>query len=197
MSECKIYIITNKINKKVYIGQTWKTIEKRFKEHKYCKYDNKLFRAMNKYGRDNFDIKIIDTCNMQEQADFLEDMHINQYNSIVLGYNIRSGGSRGLHSKETKEKMSLSHLGKIHSIETKQKMSDSQIGRKHSSDTIIKMSDQKLGEKHPRAKLTWEIVNKIRLDYASDNFTYRDLAAKYNTDYSSVGKIINNKIWKI
>jgi predicted GIY-YIG superfamily endonuclease len=31
---CSIYKITNSVNKKIYIGQTWKSIENRFAQHK-------------------------------------------------------------------------------------------------------------------------------------------------------------------
>ena len=54
-----IYKITNKLNNKIYIGQTTKTVEKRFQQHK--NNSNKeyfsqiiLYKAFNKYGIENF-----------------------------------------------------------------------------------------------------------------------------------------------
>ena len=58
-----IYKITNKINNKVYIGQTINSLEKRFKQHlseakqgKNCR----LHSAIRKYGIDAFVIEPIE-----------------------------------------------------------------------------------------------------------------------------------------
>ena len=55
-----IYKITNLINNKLYIGQTKKTIEERFKAHIKVARQHKnryLYDAMNKYGYENFKIE--------------------------------------------------------------------------------------------------------------------------------------------
>ena len=55
-----IYKITNTINNKIYIGQTSKTIEERFKAHisKAKQHINRyLYDAMNHYGYENFIIE--------------------------------------------------------------------------------------------------------------------------------------------
>ena len=52
-----IYKITNKVNNKVYIGQTNRNLEIRWREHKSragCHYTSHLYGAMDKYGTDNF-----------------------------------------------------------------------------------------------------------------------------------------------
>ena len=54
-----IYIIKNRINNKVYVGQSW-NLEKRLQEHRVDKRNHQhLLRAFNKYGMDNFDFTII------------------------------------------------------------------------------------------------------------------------------------------
>ena len=60
-----IYKITNNINGKVYIGKTNYTIEKRWKEHchdykKLSFQKRPLYRAMAKYGPENFSIEEIE-----------------------------------------------------------------------------------------------------------------------------------------
>ena len=92
---CSIYVITNSINKKVYVGQTWKTLEHRFNGHCIKQKDkiSRIFNAINKYGRDNFKIECIAMCSDQETADYLEILYIKEYNSIKTGYNLRLGGS--------------------------------------------------------------------------------------------------------
>ena len=45
-----IYVVTNKINNKKYVGQTIHTAQKRFNQH--CKDDNLLGRSIRKYGKE-------------------------------------------------------------------------------------------------------------------------------------------------
>ena len=61
-----IYKIVNKINNKVYIGQTTDTVEKRFQEHIAESLRNRsknrpLYKAFLKYGTENFYIEAIET----------------------------------------------------------------------------------------------------------------------------------------
>lgn len=93
-----IYIITNLINYKVYIGKTqYKNPEKRWNEHKrYSRstrvtYRNKpLYRAMRKYGIDNFSFEILeetDECSERERY------YIRKFNAFSSnGYNATTGG---------------------------------------------------------------------------------------------------------
>lgn len=58
-----IYKITNILNGKIYIGQTTKSIEKRFGQHK-CATGNRnssISSSIRKYGEENFSIEIIDS----------------------------------------------------------------------------------------------------------------------------------------
>ena len=58
-----IYKITNIQNNKVYIGQSIRPVNQRFRRHINDAINNKLdtyfARAIRKYGKDNFYIKII------------------------------------------------------------------------------------------------------------------------------------------
>ena len=93
---CGIYKITNKINNKIYIGQSV-NIEQRFYTH--CsdalnKADNNYFHnAIRKYGKENFYIEIIEECPEEELND-REIYWINKYNSTdtSIGYNSTLGG---------------------------------------------------------------------------------------------------------
>lgn len=98
-----IYKITNDVNNKVYIGLTTKTLQDRFKQHKYkakeqqTNKDNKqhLYNAMNLYGEDKFHISLIEECdnNILPQR---EIYWIKQYDSYNNGYNSTLGGE-GVH----------------------------------------------------------------------------------------------------
>lgn len=98
-----IYIITNDINNKVYIGQTIQTVEHRWSGHLYCskcaKYCNtKIDEAIGRIGEEHFRYKVLCECYTQEELDNAERHYIEQYNSIINGYNVSKGG-KGYHSK--------------------------------------------------------------------------------------------------
>ena len=102
MSEkiCGIYKITNKINGKVYIGQS-QDIYKRWYDHKKeCRKKRKdivLYCAFTKYGIENFSFEIIEECALEELDD-KEKFYIKKYNSYIdwentNGYNMTIGGA--------------------------------------------------------------------------------------------------------
>lgn len=107
-----IYLITNSINDKLYVGQTTNTIEFRFAEHKKpsSKGCIKLYNAFNKHGKENFKIELIAITFTQEDANYWEDYFILAYNAINNGYNIKRGGTNGPHNETTKQKISISKL---------------------------------------------------------------------------------------
>lgn len=91
-----IYKIENQINHKVYIGQTIKSLNKRFNQHKnnYTKpYFSQihLYRAFKKYGIENFSFEKIERVN-DENLDEREKYWIAYYNSYENGYNSTLGG---------------------------------------------------------------------------------------------------------
>lgn len=100
-----IYKITNNTNKKIYIGQTTRTIEKRVQEHftralyyttKYDKDEYKyvhLYLAIKKYGEASFTYEQIDTALTKEELNEKESYWINFYDSIKTGYNMMPGGN--------------------------------------------------------------------------------------------------------
>jgi hypothetical protein len=108
-----IYKITCTINGSVYIGQTTRSIEIRFKEHLRDSKKNlnwSLYNAIRKYGFENFIIEEIDGANSKSELNYREIHWINQYKSNKLGYNIRIGGSFKEIGEESKIKMSISQL---------------------------------------------------------------------------------------
>ena len=90
-----IYKITNKINNKVYIGQS-KDIESRWESHKYYTYSTKtkLQYAFAKYGIFNFLFQVIEECDISN-LDEREKFWISYYNSYEDGYNMTMGGQEG------------------------------------------------------------------------------------------------------
>ena len=84
-----IYKITNKLNGKVYIGQS-DNCERRIKEHKRIRSVD-IDDYINVLGADNFTYEIIKECEKSE-LDSLEQFYIQQYDSKNNGYNIQKGG---------------------------------------------------------------------------------------------------------
>ena len=55
-----IYKVTNKVNNKVYIGQTRYTVEFRWRQHVNSKDNCHFHLALRKYGVDNFLVENIE-----------------------------------------------------------------------------------------------------------------------------------------
>lgn len=101
-----IYIITNTITGKQYVGQTIQTIETRFQGHissAKCNTDKTyLHNSMNKYGHENFKVKEITHIDciskdiLSQKLNELEIYYIKKYNTLVPGgYNLTKGGTEG------------------------------------------------------------------------------------------------------
>lgn len=89
-----IYIITNKVNSKVYVGQTRKSLSERMRHH-FSKYETctKLKKAIEQYGKENFIYNVLELVPYSELND-RETYYIKQYNSVENGYNIKKGNSK-------------------------------------------------------------------------------------------------------
>ena len=86
-----IYKITNKVNGLSYIGQTRKSVEFRWRQHKNSKDCYDLHKAIREYGEDNFEITTLIECEVEE-LDKWEIYYIAKYNTFRNGYNMTLGG---------------------------------------------------------------------------------------------------------
>src|SRR4051812_40868511 len=103
-----IYLIRNLVNGKVYVGQTARSIESRWKQHLADAKDRAypLYAAMRKHGREKFSITEIARAATQDELNKLEVALISEYKSCErgVGYNVRAGGDGGgKHSLETRQ----------------------------------------------------------------------------------------------
>lgn len=109
-----VYIHVNKENGKTYIGITSSNVEDRWGSNG-CRYKNQIFyRAIEKYGWDNFEHIILFKNKTKVEAECLEILYIKilMSNNNIYGYNLDNGGnSTGKFSKQTIRKLSESHKG--------------------------------------------------------------------------------------
>lgn len=114
-------------NKKVYVGITNQTPERRWRKGKgYRHHQQLVYRAFQKYEWDDIQHLILEEGLSKDEAERKEVEYICKYNSsnAEYGYNSESGGSVHKHvSEETKEKLRQINLGKKHTEEEKRKMS--------------------------------------------------------------------------
>lgn len=109
-----IYKITNKINKKLYVGLTTIELSERFKIHtgknSQC---TALKEAIKYFGVENFTIEEIEKCSSLEELKMREEFWIKELSTLAPdGYNLTTGGECPRHSEITKQKMSATRKGK-------------------------------------------------------------------------------------
>lgn len=185
-----IYLVTNTVNGKLYVGQTVKTPKARWAEHvrdsrRGCPF---LFhRAIRKYGASAFEIQEVATATNQTQLDQLETSWIQQLDTMSpSGYNTKLGRQGHVtenvrarisatltgirRSDDTRRRMSEAKKGTIPwsagkelSSETKAKMSLAQKGRVVSEDCRKKLSIANIGKtKSAETRAKMSIASKAR-----------------------------------
>jgi group I intron endonuclease len=196
----------NKLNKKVYVGKS-ADIEKRWRQHKTLPFtkskgrDNclKLYRAIRKYGIDNFDFSIVKECNTIEELDQEEIDTIEKLQTIKYGYNITPGGSGPFgihhpffgkhHSEESKKKSSISHTGKKlgpASAERKQKISRALKGKE---------KPHHKGEGNPASKLKAADIPIIK-KLSSEGKSFVEIAKIFDVSNVSIKNVVVGNTWK-
>jgi group I intron endonuclease len=118
----RVYIIICKVTPKEYVGQTTQELHERWYDHtqaaksyianindnpdkiKHIRFSY-LYRAMAKYGIENFTIEELESAD-NDLLDDLEIQYIEAFNTLVPnGYNLTTGGSRFNHNEVTIERM--------------------------------------------------------------------------------------------
>ena len=116
-----------------------------------------FYRAIKKYGWDNFAHEILLDGLTKDEAEQKEIELISYYksNQKEYGYNVDNGGSSvGCHSEETRRKLSENMIGdtrnkgRIHTDESRKHMSDAHKGKKLSEETKRKLSEINVGKKY-------------------------------------------------
>lgn len=219
-----IYCITNKITGEQYVGQSI-NIEERKHQHFYnyqcdSKESNKvLYKAMRKYGVNNFIFSILEEC-LPEELNNKETFWIDNLDTYYHGYNMNRGGdnfSIGENNSNTKltDKDVLIirkrvHLGNEYPKDVYEDYK-TLIGYdrfwsllhgdtwKNVDMSMIKpIKQDNSGSKNPRSKLTEKDVEEIRkrkyILKESISFIYQDYKDKVK--FSTFEKAVYGQTWK-
>ncbi|NWK11317.1 NUMOD3 domain-containing DNA-binding protein [Clostridium cadaveris] len=157
-----IYKIRNKINNKIYFGQTIQKrgfygryfykgdadIERVFKFHLHLKYNNKpynehLLNAISKYGFDCWDVDTqFDIASSEDELNKLEGLYIKSYKTYIrkFGYNNKFGGDSNKLTGETKLKISRRAKLRVGNL-------NPFYGKHHSEETKDIIRQEKKGKK--------------------------------------------------
>lgn len=140
-----IYVITNTVNGKQYVGQTTRTLAVRWYYHIRSSRDGStgaLPHAILKHSAEAFKIEQIDIASSLEELNKKEAHYILQLKTLApYGYNLTSGGEGFKVSEETKQKISKAGAGRAVSIETRRKQRKAQVGKLVSVETRRKLSE--------------------------------------------------------
>lgn len=199
-----IYKITNKINGKLYIGQTIHP-NRRWIEHKQkARHGQDLFPihlAIKKYGEENFLFEIIE---WTENYDNEERRLIKEFNTLCPnGYNIGKGGENYVMYGEDnpRNRVKNSDIPLIIQDLKENKMTDRAIAQKYNlTDKII--ADINHGYTHKQSneiypirkrsgcqKLTLDQVAEIKDLLSTTLLSYQELADKYNVSKGTIASI--------
>lgn len=128
-----IYKIENLVNGKIYIGQS-QNISQRWIAHRNrpfntnaLQYDSPLYRAIRKYGLENFSFEVLEETS-KEELNEKEIYWIAKFNSNNLdkGYNLTSGGDA-----ITNGILSLDQVHEIYDLLSQTAISQEEIAKKY------------------------------------------------------------------
>lgn len=150
----EVYLITNMINDKKYVGVTCRRYQERYKEHLSAASSGSnllLHNAMRKYGVENFKVSLVAADVPEDRICAAEQHYVKVYNTFYQtghGYNMTEGGG-GMcgyhHTQATRLKLSQSHKGHKFTLERNKKIKDAMTGRNYLPEWRAALSDARKG----------------------------------------------------
>lgn len=150
----EVYLITNRVNGKRYVGITCRGYRERFKEHIHEALNGSktiLHNAIRKYGINNFDLMLLESNVPDELIGGREQHYIALYNTFYasgIGYNMTEGGG-GMagykHTEDTKHKISESLQGHKFPESRNRKIQEAMTGRVYKPEWRAALSQSRLG----------------------------------------------------
>jgi group I intron endonuclease len=142
-----IYLVTNLIDGKMYVGKTEKPVARRWRDHKYKAYHRGvqwnyyLYRAIRKHGPENFSIQCLAEARSSEELSQLEKLWIIILSTTAPnGYNLTSGGDGVSGTPEIREKQRRKALNRPTSARQKEVTSQMWKGKAKPAAQRAKMA---------------------------------------------------------
>jgi group I intron endonuclease len=180
-----VYLITNTINGKRYVGQTVNSLEFRWSQHKRQGGSPYLSRAVKKHGEENFLIEAICEPPTVELMNEIEAEYIERYCTLAPnGYNLTVGGVAPKHHEDTRKKMSFSHSGK-----------PNPYGHDWTQERRLKASQRNAGFGNSNVKLRPGQPEEIRRLYETSEYTQTQLAKMFCVNQTCISKVVLNKVF--
>ena len=181
---------------KSYVGQTIRSIEKRFEEHR-GKSSNcvAISGAIEKYGWENFEKNYYEV--PDDDLDFYEEMLIALLGTLSPdGYNLKEGGGNGKPSEETRQKQREAQLGEKNLMFGKTGENSPNFGKPQSEETKQKKREAQLGEKcymwgKPKSKDQKQKIREATLgekNHSSKRVYQYDLDGTFIASFGSAGE---------
>ena len=202
-----IYMYTNKINGKKYIGQTVQLLEKRDRKHLKEKSDTYFDRTYRKYGKEAFDLIVLEDNIPEDELDEKEIFYIKKYNTFYLygeGYNMTKGGKRVYPICKTTP-IQADEVKKL-LMETKLTYKEiaKQVGTTFYSVCGISLGDSFYDSnlKYPLrnnkrpANVDEKMFNEIVNELLNTKMNFNDIAQKHNVAICTINRINNGKYEK-
>ena len=148
-----IYLVTNKVTGKVYVGQTIMGIAARWKGHCNAGKSSRLWLSIQRHGRESFSIEALESAETKQRLDDLERAYIAAYNSTNkdIGYNFERGGSGAPKSKDATERAAAKLRGRVVPKDSVEKMAATKRGRaRTAAEQVVldRMAESNRGRKH-------------------------------------------------
>lgn len=150
----EVYLITNRVNGKRYVGITSRNYEVRFREHVNEALNGSksiLHNAIRKYGPDNFDVILLESGISDENACDKEMYYIKLYNTFYtskIGYNMTLGGMGVVghrHDEVTRKKISEGLKGHKFPSSRNEKIRNAMMNREYKDEWKQALSKCRLG----------------------------------------------------
>lgn len=194
----RIYKYTNLLNGLIYIGQTKQTLEQRDYKHLSQLNDNTYFhRALQKYGRENFSLELVEDNIPLELLDEKEKYYIDFFESFYTtgkGYNLTQGGQWG----SSTQKLTISQAKEIKELILNSSKTFKEIGALYNV-TIYAISDINRGKSFYEKELNYPLrPSPIRSDMDDNKINIIiDLLCNTNAAMSEIALATNVKEYTI